>query len=70
MRRPERALYSSGGAFLSPMATLWLEAREPQPAHYPLLLAALVVAVVSNAAAVRRFMALYRQDPRIWHLIA
>ena len=59
MRRPERALYSSGGAFLSPMVTLWLEAREPQPAHYPLLLAALVVAVFSNAAAVWRFMALY-----------
>ena len=70
MRRPERTLYSSGGASLSPMVTLWLEAREPQPAHYPRLLAALVVAVVSNAAAVRRFMALYRQDPRIWHLIA
>ena len=59
MRRPERALYSSGGAFLSPVVTLCLEAREPQPAHYPLLLSALVVAVFSNAAAVRRFMALY-----------
>lgn len=70
MRRPERTLYSSGGASLSPMVTLWLEAREPQPAHYQLLLAALVVAVFSNAAAVRRFMALYRRDPRIWHLIA
>jgi hypothetical protein len=41
------------------MVTLWLEAGEPQPVHNPLLLAALVVAVFSNVAAVRRFMTLY-----------
>ena len=59
MRRPERALYLGAGAFLSPMVTVWLEAGEPQPVHYPLLVAAFVVAVFSNAAAIRRFMVLY-----------
>ncbi len=59
MRRPERAVYLGGGAFLSPMITIWLEAGEPQPVHYPLLVAALMVAVFSNVAAIRRFMALY-----------
>jgi phosphatidylglycerophosphate synthase len=59
MRRPERAVYLGCGAFLSPMVTVWFEAAEPQPAHYPLLLAAFVVAIFSNAAAIRRFMVLY-----------
>jgi phosphatidylglycerophosphate synthase len=59
MRRPERAVYLGGGAFLSPLVTVWLEAGEPQPVHYPLLVAAFVVAVFSNAAAIRRFMVLY-----------
>jgi hypothetical protein len=58
IRRPERAVYLGGGAFLS-QVTVWLEAGEPQPVHYPLLVAALVVAVLSNVAAIRRFMALY-----------
>lgn len=59
MRRPERAVYLGCGAFLSPMVTVWFERAEPHPAHYPLLVAAFLVAVFSNAAAIRRFMALY-----------
>ena len=59
IRRPERAVYLGGGAFLSPMVTVWLEAGEPQPVHYPLLVAVLVVVVSSNVAAIRRFMTLY-----------
>jgi hypothetical protein len=58
MRRLERVLYLGGGAFLSPMVTIWLEAGDPQPAHYPLIFTALIVAVFSNVAAVRRFMVL------------
>jgi phosphatidylglycerophosphate synthase len=59
MRRPERAAYLGSGAFLSPLVTVWLETGEPRPLHYPLVLAALVVAVFSNADAIRRFRSLY-----------
>ena len=59
MRRPERVLYLGGGAFLSPLVTVWLEAGDPNPVHYPLLVAALAVAVFSNLAAIRRFKSLY-----------
>jgi hypothetical protein len=59
MRRPERAAYLGSGAFLSPLVTVWLETGEPRPLHYPLVLAALVVAVFSNADAIRRFRDLY-----------
>jgi hypothetical protein len=38
---------------------VWLETGEPRPLHYPLVLAALVVAVFSNADAIRRFRDLY-----------
>lgn len=60
MRRPERAAYLGGGAFLSPLITVWLEAGEPMPLHYPLLLAILLVAIFANATAIQRFVVLYR----------
>lgn len=59
MRRPERAAYLGGGAFLSPIITVWFEAGDPMPLHYPLLFAVLLVAIFSNATAIRRFIVLY-----------
>ncbi|MBI3543544.1 MAG: CDP-alcohol phosphatidyltransferase family protein [Deltaproteobacteria bacterium] len=59
MRRPERAAYLGGGAFLSPIVTVWLEAGDPLPLHYPLLFAVLLVAIFANATAIRRFVVLY-----------
>jgi len=59
MRRPERAAYLGGGAFLAPIVTNWLEAGEAQPLHYLLLSAVLLVAIFANATAIQRFMALY-----------
>jgi CDP-diacylglycerol---glycerol-3-phosphate 3-phosphatidyltransferase len=59
MRRPERATYLGSGAFLSPIVTVWFEAGDPMPLHYPLLFAAMVVAVFANATAIRRFIVLY-----------
>jgi hypothetical protein len=59
MRRPERAAYLGGGAFLSPIVTVWFEAGEASPLHYPLLFAVLLVAIFANATAIRRFVALY-----------
>lgn len=59
MRRPERAAYLGGGAFLSPIVTVWLEAGDPMPMHYPLLCAVLLVAIFANATAIRRFVVLY-----------
>lgn len=60
MRRPERAAYLGGGAFLSPIITVWFEAGDPAPLHYPLLFAVLLVAIFANATAIRRFVVLYR----------
>ena len=59
MRRPERAVYLGSGAFLSPLVTVVVEADAPVPLHYPVLIATLLVAVFANAAAIRRFAALY-----------
>ena len=59
MRRPERVAYLGSGAFLSPLVTVWFEAGNPMPWHYPLLFATMLVAVFANAAAIRRFIALY-----------
>jgi phosphatidylglycerophosphate synthase len=59
MRRPERAAYLGGGAFLSPLVTVWFEAGDPMPLHYPLLLAVLLVAIFSNATAIHRFIVIY-----------
>ncbi|MEW6056067.1 MAG: CDP-alcohol phosphatidyltransferase family protein [Bdellovibrionota bacterium] len=59
MRRPERAAYLGGGAFLSPLLTSWFEAGRQLPLHYPLLVAVALVAVFANATAIRRFQVLY-----------
>lgn len=59
MRRPERAAYLGGGAFLSPIVTVWFEAGDTMPMHYPLLFAVLLVAIFANATAIRRFIVLY-----------
>lgn len=59
MRRPERAAYLGGGAFLSPVITVWFEAGDPLPLHYPMLFAVLLVAIFANATAVHRFIVLY-----------
>jgi CDP-diacylglycerol---glycerol-3-phosphate 3-phosphatidyltransferase len=59
MRRAERATYLGSGAFLSPIVTVWFEAGDPMPLHYPLLFAAMLVAVFANATAIRRFIVLY-----------
>jgi len=60
MRRPERAVYLGGGAFLSPIVTAWLEPGRLHPVHYSFLGAVLLVAVLSNADAIHRFVTLYR----------
>lgn len=60
MRRPERAAYLGGGAFLSPLITNWFEAGQPLPLHYPLLFAVLLVAIFANATAIQRYVVLYR----------
>jgi CDP-diacylglycerol--glycerol-3-phosphate 3-phosphatidyltransferase len=60
MRRPERAAYLGGGAFLSPIVTVWFEAGDPLPLHYPLLFAVMLVAIFANATAIRRFVVLYQ----------
>lgn len=59
MRRPERAVYLGGAAFLSPVVTGWLEGGSSKPLHVPLLVALALVAILSNAAAIRRFTLLY-----------
>jgi phosphatidylglycerophosphate synthase len=59
MRRPERAAYLGGGAFLSPIVTEWFEPGVLTPLHYPFLVATLIIAVVANATAVHRFVILY-----------
>jgi CDP-diacylglycerol---glycerol-3-phosphate 3-phosphatidyltransferase len=60
MRRPERAAYLGSGAFLSPIVTVWFEAGDPTPLHYPLLAALTLVAILANATAIRRFLVLYQ----------
>lgn len=60
MRRPERAVYLSSGAFLSSALTPWLEPGQPYPVHYLLMFCVSLVAIFANATAVRRFVWLYR----------
>lgn len=60
MRRPERAAYLGGGAFLSPVVSNWLESGQMLPLHYTLLFAVLLVACFSNATAILRFVVLYK----------
>jgi phosphatidylglycerophosphate synthase len=60
MRRPERAVYMGVGTFLGPLLVDWFEPFAVVPLHYPVLLAMVMVAVFSNAAAVKRYAVLYR----------
>jgi phosphatidylglycerophosphate synthase len=62
MRRPERALYLTLGAALSPITIPWLEAvREfPVPIGHPMVIALGLVAVLANLSAVERLWAISR----------
>lgn len=60
MRRPERAAYLGGGAFLSPLVTKWLEHGSPIPYHYLMLFAVALVGVFANITAAVRFQSMYR----------
>jgi phosphatidylglycerophosphate synthase len=62
MRRPERALYLTLGAALSPITIPWLEAiREfPVPIGHPMVIALGLVAVLANISAVERLWAISR----------
>ena len=58
MRRPERAAYLSASSFLAALVPL---TNETQNATYPIFIAALVlVGVLSNLAALQRFVVLYK----------
>ncbi|MDB4927964.1 MAG: CDP-diacylglycerol--glycerol-3-phosphate 3-phosphatidyltransferase [Myxococcaceae bacterium] len=58
MRRPERALYLSFGALLTPIAAALFAGRAPWITQSPMLAALAVVALVANVSAVRRLRAL------------
>jgi CDP-diacylglycerol--glycerol-3-phosphate 3-phosphatidyltransferase len=60
MRRPERALYLTAGAGLVPVVAALTAGRPPWVAQAPMLAALLAVAVVANASAVLRLVALMR----------
>ncbi|MBK6532465.1 MAG: GtrA family protein [Deltaproteobacteria bacterium] len=60
MRRPERALYLTLGAILTPVATALSGGHDPWISHSPMLLALASVAVVANLSAARRLVALMR----------
>lgn len=63
MRRPERALYLTLGAALSPLTIQLYELDRAYPVAmgYPMVLALLVVAVLSNISACDRLMALAKE---------
>jgi CDP-diacylglycerol--glycerol-3-phosphate 3-phosphatidyltransferase len=60
MRRPERALYLTLGAALTPIASALDAGRDPWISHSPMLLALVSVAVVANLSSVRRLGSLMR----------
>ena len=64
MRRPERALYLTLGAILSPVSISTLEVAsysEGKPYAYPMVLAMGLVGIVSNFSAAERFIVLARK---------
>lgn len=63
MRRPERALYLTLGAVLSPLSIQLyeLDRAYPMAMGYPMVLALFVVAVLSNISACDRLIALAQQ---------
>lgn len=60
MRRPERALYLTLGAALTPIASALSVGRDPGGAHAPMLTALLAVAAIANVSAARRLGDLMR----------
>ena len=62
MRRPERAFYLTLGAALSTFPIPWLDKyfSFSKPVGYPLLLATLVIAVLSNVSAIERLWTIGR----------
>jgi len=60
MRRPERALYLTLGAALSPVTIPWLERYRDFsiPIGHPMVMAVCLVAIVANVSAVERFWAI------------
>lgn len=58
MRRPERALYLTVGAGLTPIVAAVSVGRPAWVSHVPMLAALLAVAVIANVSAVRRLVAL------------
>ena len=63
MRRPERAVYLTLGAALSPIAIVWFEADRSAgiALGYPMLAALGLVAVVANVSAVERLYAIAKE---------
>ena len=63
MRRPERALYLTLGAALSPVTIPWFETyREfAIPVGHPMVMALCLVAVVANVSAIERLWAIAKQ---------
>jgi hypothetical protein len=59
MRRPERALYLTLGAALSPVTIPWFEANREYPiaVAHPMVIALCLVAVMANFSAVERLWA-------------
>ena len=60
MRRPERALYLTLGAALSPITIPWLESSRDYPiaVAHPMVIALCLVAVLANCSAIERLWAL------------
>ncbi len=61
MRRPERAVYLNGGAFLAALLVGFFEAPSSTPYyHYPMIFSVCIVSVLSNACALQRYFHMYR----------
>ncbi len=62
MRRPERAVYLTLGALLSPITIPWLEVERvfPMAMGHPMVIALGLVAVIGNLSAIERFYAIAR----------
>ncbi|OFZ22316.1 MAG: hypothetical protein A2X94_02385 [Bdellovibrionales bacterium GWB1_55_8] len=60
MRRPERAVYLTLGALLSPITIPWLESERlfARPIAHPMVIALIIVAIFANLSAIERFKAI------------
>ena len=61
MNRGERAVYIGAAGVLSPYLARFSEASSPHPAFYLMLATLLLVAVMSNVTAIRRFAYIHTQ---------